>query len=61
MKKARKPKHCQWMEGFQSNATSGWHSCSAKPVFKVQYQGVTVGHVCGKHSISATQHGWQIR
>ena len=30
-------------------------------MFEVQKYGVTLAHVCAKHSISVTQQGYQIR
>ncbi len=32
-----------------------------KPMFEVQVHGVTIAHVCPKHSIDVTQRGYQIR
>jgi len=59
--KIRKPKKCQWIEGVQSRDLSAWHPCHLKPMFEVQVNGVTLGHVCAKHSIPMTQRGYQIR
>lgn len=57
----RKPKKCQWIEGVQSRALSAWHPCHEKPMFEVQVNGETLGHVCAKHSILMTRRGYQIR
>lgn len=60
-KKTRKPKKCQWIEGVMSLTHSAWHPCHEKPMFEVQVNGETLGHVCAKHSIPMTQRGYQIR
>ena len=59
--KIRKPKKCQWIEGVMSRNLSAWQPCHEKPMFEVQTNGETVGHVCAKHSIAMTQRGYQIR
>jgi len=60
-KKTRKPKKCEWVEGFCHSAIASLTYCESKPVFEVQVRGVTVAHVCTAHAIPSTQHGYQIR
>jgi hypothetical protein len=60
-KKTRKPKKCQWVEGFGHDGVSAWHTCPLKPMFEVQVHGATIAHVCPQHSIHVTQRGYQIR
>lgn len=59
--KLRKPRYCQWREGWGNNFYSAQFPCESKPMFEVQQHGVTVAWVCPKHSIAVTQLGFQIR
>jgi len=44
-----------------SKHSSGFITCGEYPLFEVHQSGVCIGHVCAKHCVDATQHGWQIR
>lgn len=59
--KERKPKVCQWLQGFYNPRFSGLKRCQDKPMFEVHAHGVCVGWVCAKHSIDVTQLNFQIR
>lgn len=60
--KTKKPKTCQWREGaVNGSLISIWFTCPEKPVFQVQQHGVTLCHVCAKHSWDFTQRGYQVR
>ncbi len=59
--KERKPKTCQWLEGFYNPRFSGLRKCHEAPYFEVHANGVCVGWVCKKHCIDVTQQGFQIR
>ena len=55
MKKPRKPKCCQWMEGCVSKYTSTVKTCQGKPTFELwctDYP-VPVGWLCAEHAHEA--------
>lgn len=60
-KSKRKPKRCQWLEGFYNSKFSGLRKCTNNPIFEVHANGECVGWICPKHVIDVTQQGFQIR